>query len=84
MRYSLLIIGNSSSGLLEAPTYNIPAVNIGRRQDGRVSGLNVIHTDFVRQKLKKQLSRLFQMILNVCLKRMVLIHMETEIPQRIF
>lgn len=46
MRHSLLIIGNSSSGLLEAPTYNIPAINIGRRQEGRVSGPNVINTAF--------------------------------------
>lgn len=57
MRYSLLIIGNSSSGLLEAPTYNIPAVNIGRRQDGRVSGLNVIHTDFCEIKIKKAIKK---------------------------
>ena len=57
MRYSLLIIGNSSSGLLEAPTYNIPAVNIGRRQDGRVSGLNVIHTDFCETKIKKAIKK---------------------------
>jgi GDP/UDP-N,N'-diacetylbacillosamine 2-epimerase (hydrolysing) len=57
MRYSSLIIGNSSSGLLEAPTYNIPAVNIGRRQDGRVSGLNVIHTDFCEIKIKKAIKK---------------------------
>lgn len=57
MRYSSLIIGNSSSGLLEAPTYNIPAVNIGRRQDGRVSGLNVIHTDFCETKIKKAIKK---------------------------
>ena len=57
MRHSSLIIGNSSSGLLEAPTYNIPAVNIGRRQDGRVSGLNVIHTDFCETKIKKAIEK---------------------------
>ena len=57
MRHSSLIIGNSSSGLLEAPTYNIPAVNIGRRQDGRVSGLNVIHTDFCETKIKKAIKK---------------------------
>jgi UDP-hydrolysing UDP-N-acetyl-D-glucosamine 2-epimerase len=57
MRYSSLIIGNSSSGLLEAPTFNIPAVNIGRRQDGRVSGLNVIHSDFCETKIKKAIKK---------------------------
>jgi len=40
------IIGNSSSGLLEAPTYATPAVNIGRRQNGRLRGSNVIDVPF--------------------------------------
>ncbi len=36
------IVGNSSSGLLEAPTFRIPAVNIGRRQNLRYRGNNVV------------------------------------------
>ena len=40
------IIGNSSSGLLEAPTFRVPAVNIGHRQKMRFRGNNVIDTDF--------------------------------------
>lgn len=43
LKYCKVIIGNSSSGLLEAPTLNTPAVNIGRRQNGRVQGINVIN-----------------------------------------
>jgi len=38
-----VIIGNSSSGLLEAPTFQLPCVNIGRRQIGRYQGENVIN-----------------------------------------
>ena len=37
-----LIIGNSSSGLLEAPTFKIPTVNIGSRQEGRLKATSVI------------------------------------------
>jgi GDP/UDP-N,N'-diacetylbacillosamine 2-epimerase (hydrolysing) len=40
------IVGNSSSGLLEAPTFKVPAVNIGRRQNLRCRGINVIDVDF--------------------------------------
>ena len=40
------IVGNSSSGLLEAPTFKTPAVNIGRRQDMRFRGANVIDVSF--------------------------------------
>lgn len=45
------IIGNSSSGLLEAPTFKIPAINIGRRQDMRFRGINVIDVDFVEENI---------------------------------
>lgn len=37
-----LMIGNSSSGLTEAPSFRLPVVNIGDRQNGRVKGANVI------------------------------------------
>lgn len=36
------VVGNSSSGLLEAPSFGIPTVNIGDRQRGRVRGESVI------------------------------------------
>lgn len=38
-----LVIGNSSSGLIEAPVFNIPTINIGNRQKGRLAGPSVIH-----------------------------------------
>jgi len=40
------IVGNSSSGLLEAPSFKVPAVNIGRRQHQRVRGTNVIDAGY--------------------------------------
>ncbi len=42
MRIADVLVGNSSSGLLEAPTFKLPAINIGTRQYGRVRGTNVI------------------------------------------
>lgn len=39
------IVGNSSSGILEAPIFKLPAVNIGRRQEGRYQGANVINCE---------------------------------------
>ncbi len=46
LKHCECIVGNSSSGLLEAPTFRIPAVNIGRRQNMRFRGNNVIDVDF--------------------------------------
>lgn len=40
------MVGNSSAGLLEAPTFHLPAVNLGRRQHRRVQGTNVINAPF--------------------------------------
>ena len=37
-----LMVGNSSSGLVEAPSFELPVVNIGDRQRGRIRAQNVI------------------------------------------
>ncbi|MCI9360205.1 MAG: UDP-N-acetylglucosamine 2-epimerase (hydrolyzing) [Hungatella sp.] len=42
MKYSRMVIGNSSSGLIEAPSFHIPTVNIGDRQKGRIQAESVI------------------------------------------
>ena len=51
------IVGNSSSGLLEAPTFKVPAVNIGRRQDMRFRGINVIDVEFDEDKITQAINR---------------------------
>lgn len=42
IKYSVGLIGNSSSGLIEAPSLKVPTINIGDRQKGRVRGESVI------------------------------------------
>lgn len=60
---STCIVGNSSSGLLEAPTFKKAAVNIGRRQNQRFRGINVIDVEFNRDSIvaaiKKAMSKEF-------------------------
>ncbi len=51
LKHCECIVGNSSSGLLEAPTFKIPAVNIGRRQNMRFRGLNVIDVPFDEERI---------------------------------
>jgi GDP/UDP-N,N'-diacetylbacillosamine 2-epimerase (hydrolysing) len=45
MSHSCYMIGNSSSGLWEAPSFRLPCVNVGGRQAGRKRGDNVIDVD---------------------------------------
>lgn len=42
LKYSTMMIGNSSSGIYEAPIFKIPTINIGNRQRGRIHGETVI------------------------------------------
>jgi UDP-hydrolysing UDP-N-acetyl-D-glucosamine 2-epimerase len=49
------MVGNSSSGLIEAPSFGLPAVNIGRRQQGRLRGANVIDVGHDREEIRRGL-----------------------------
>jgi UDP-N-acetylglucosamine 2-epimerase (non-hydrolysing) len=40
-----VVVGNSSSGVIEAAAFAVPAVDIGARQQGRLRGANVLHAD---------------------------------------
>ncbi len=42
MRYAEFVIGNSSSGIIETPSFHIPTVNIGDRQKGRLRAESII------------------------------------------
>lgn len=43
LQYCSIVVGNSSSGLIEVPSFKIPTVNIGDRQRGRIAGPTVIN-----------------------------------------
>lgn len=45
VKHSIAIIGNSSSGIIEAPSLGVCTVNIGHRQDGRVYGNSVFNVE---------------------------------------
>lgn len=50
------VVGNSSSGILEVPTFNIATVNIGDRQKGRISNKSVIHSDNSLKSIEKSIN----------------------------
>jgi len=51
LRHADLMIGNSSSGLIEAPSFGLPVVNVGARQRGRLRGANVIDVEPSREDI---------------------------------
>lgn len=59
-----VIVGNSSSGIIEAPTFKLSAVNIGNRQRGRLQSTNVVNvgykTSLIKKAIKKAISKEFK------------------------
>ncbi len=54
-----LVIGNSSSGLIEAPSFNIPTINIGDRQRGRMKNKSVIDCEPERSSIERAIQIAF-------------------------
>jgi len=63
MKYVDGVVGNSSSGLIEAPSFKIGTINIGDRQKGRIKANSVIDckpsTESIQIALKKLFSKSF-------------------------
>jgi UDP-hydrolysing UDP-N-acetyl-D-glucosamine 2-epimerase len=57
MRIASVLIGNSSSGIIEAPSFGLPVVNIGSRQEGRQRAENVIDVDYNREQIKAAIKK---------------------------
>jgi GDP/UDP-N,N'-diacetylbacillosamine 2-epimerase (hydrolysing) len=57
LRNAKVLVGNSSMGILEAPFYKLPVVNIGRRQTGRLNAGNVEFVDYDHTQIIKGLEK---------------------------
>lgn len=49
LRHCAAMVGNSSSGIIEAASFRLPVVNVGNRQQGRVRGPNVVDVGYERE-----------------------------------
>lgn len=52
LKYCSMVIGNSSSGIIEAPSFNIPTINIGDRQKGRIQAKSIINCKPIYESIK--------------------------------
>ena len=52
MKIASVMVGNSSSGIVEAISFGLPVVNIGSRQEGRERAENVIDVDYNKEEIK--------------------------------
>ena len=59
MQFMNGIVGNSSSGLTEAPTFKIGTINIGDRQKGRIKAESIIDCDSGKESILNAIKRLY-------------------------
>ena len=57
MRHSRALVGNSSMGIVEAPHYKLPVVNIGNRQQGRLNAGNVEFVSYKKEGIIKAIEK---------------------------
>jgi len=57
MKMASVMVGNSSSGIIEAPSFGLPVVNIGSRQEGRERAENVIDVDYNKEQIKAAIKK---------------------------
>lgn len=57
LKYVTAVIGNSSSGIIEVPSFGIPTLDIGDRQKGRMAADSVIHCGYSTEEIKEGISK---------------------------
>jgi len=58
LKYMTAVIGNSSSGIIEVPSFGIPTLDIGDRQKGRIAADSVIHCGYSTEEIKDGLEKI--------------------------
>ena len=59
MQHVNAVVGNSSSGIIEAPSFRVPTVNIGNRQKGRVQAESIINCSPTKKAILRALKQAF-------------------------
>lgn len=57
LKHMVAVIGNSSSGIIEVPSFGIPTLNIGDRQKGRIAADSVINCGYFTEEIKKGIAK---------------------------
>lgn len=59
LQYVSAVVGNSSSGIIEVPSFGIPTLNIGDRQKGRIAANSVVHCGISKEEISEGLRSIF-------------------------
>lgn len=53
LQFCKAVVGNSSSGIIEAPSFHVPTINIGSRQQGRIAAKTVLHCGYQVEEIER-------------------------------
>lgn len=84
LQYIDAVVGNSSSGLIEAPSFKIGTINIGARQAGRIKAKSVIDSSPLEEDIRTALDKLYSNEFKEGLKEVVNPYGDGETTERIF
>ncbi|MGL4362375.1 MAG: UDP-N-acetylglucosamine 2-epimerase [Cellulosilyticaceae bacterium] len=57
LKHADVMVGNSSSGIMEAPSYKLPVINLGTRQDGREQANNILNVTHDKVMIKQAIEK---------------------------
>jgi GDP/UDP-N,N'-diacetylbacillosamine 2-epimerase (hydrolysing) len=57
MKFCSMVIGNSSSGIYESPSLNVPSINIGDRQKGRIQSESTVNCEAICSEILKSIKK---------------------------
>lgn len=83
LKFSHVIIGNSSSGIIESASFKIPTINIGDRQKGRFSQKNIIHCKFNLQEIESAFKKAENNKFTLSIKKLKNIYYKKNTPDNI-
>lgn len=59
IQYVDAVVGNSSSGIIEVPSFRKPTINIGNRQKGRIQALSIINCEPVKKNILEAIEKAY-------------------------
>ena len=57
LKHASVLVGNSSSGIIEAPFLHVPSINVGTRQNGRFRAESIIDVQYNKDEIKKSIKK---------------------------
>jgi UDP-N-acetylglucosamine 2-epimerase (non-hydrolysing) len=83
MSHAAAMVGNSSSGIVEAASFKLPVVNIGDRQRGRFHDRNVIDSGYTRKEILEAIHKVTSPGFRATLKGLVNPYGDGQAAERI-